>query len=78
VGSARARSPMKFAPRDGVAYFERFGFAAKDIHPLFREAIRLRRVPWWMRLFSFFPDPDPRNPGKARWSAIVRLIRSRG
>ena len=53
MGSELASSPMKFAPRDGVAYFERFGFAAKNIHPLFREAIRLRRVPWWMRLFSF-------------------------
>ena len=73
MGSHLSEAPLKFAPANGVAFFENLGWKAIDIHSLLREAIRLRRVPFFMRLFSLFPDPDPRSPGKVRWSAIVRL-----
>jgi hypothetical protein len=34
-------------------------------------------VPFFLRLFSLFPEPDPRNPGKmTRWSAVARLERN--
>jgi len=64
---------MKFAPPNGVAFFEAIGWRAPDIRPIFRAAVRFRRVPMLLRLFSLFPDPDPRNPVKAFWSAVVRL-----
>ncbi|MCA1828426.1 MAG: SAM-dependent methyltransferase [Myxococcales bacterium] len=75
MGKHLDNAPMKFAPRDGVAFFEKIGWKARDIRSIYRAAVRFRRVPLVMRLFAVFPDPDPRNPGKKFWSAVVRLER---
>jgi methyltransferase (TIGR00027 family) len=69
-------APMKFAPPDGVAFFETLGWKAKDIRSIYREAVSFRRVPLFLRLFAIFPEPDPRKPGNARWSAVVRFERA--
>jgi methyltransferase (TIGR00027 family) len=66
-------APLTFAPDNGVAFFEALGWKALEIRSLFHEAVRLKRVPWFFRLFAWFPQPDPRNPGGERWSAVVRL-----
>jgi methyltransferase (TIGR00027 family) len=71
-----ANAPMKFAPGEGVAYFEALGWKVRDVRSLFREAVRLRRLPLFLRMFGFLPDPDPRKVEKARWSAVVRLQRA--
>jgi methyltransferase (TIGR00027 family) len=77
MGPHMRNAPMKFAPDDGVAFFEKLGWRANDVRSFFREAVRLRRVPMWMRIFALFPDPDPRRPGpRARWSAVVRCERA--
>lgn len=68
-------APWKFAPSDGVAYFERLGWRVSDMDNLFTKAAEFRRLPVFMRIFSIFPQPDPRNPGKAMWSGIVRFGR---
>jgi methyltransferase (TIGR00027 family) len=75
MGDRLRNAPMKFAPPDGVAFFEALGWKARDIRSIFRSAVEFRRVPAFLRLFSFFPEPDPRKPGNARWSAVVRLER---
>lgn len=66
---------MKFAPANGVAFYEETGWNVRDILSMYRAAVRYRRVPFLMRLFSFLPDPDPRNPGNQPWGAVVRLER---
>jgi methyltransferase (TIGR00027 family) len=76
MGRHLVNAPIKFAPPNGVAFFEEIGWRVRDLHSFFREAIRLRRVPLLVRgLGLFFPEPDPRNLGRSRWSAIVRLER---
>lgn len=70
-----ANAPMNFAPENGVAFFEELGWKARDIGSYFPTAVRLRRAPWFLRLFAGFSDPDPRKLGKSRWSAVVRLGR---
>jgi methyltransferase (TIGR00027 family) len=75
MGENLANAPLKFAPADGVAFFEALGWKARDILEIFQEAVRFRRVPFIFRFFALFPHPDPRNPGKARWSAVVRFER---
>jgi methyltransferase (TIGR00027 family) len=75
MGSQLALAPMKFAPPSGVGFFESYGWRAPDIHSLFRAAARLRRLPPLLWPLAMFPDPDPRRPGAARWSAVVRLSR---
>jgi methyltransferase (TIGR00027 family) len=75
MGAHLDRAPMKFAAADGVAFFEKLGWKARDIRSYVREAIRLRRAPFFLRLFAVFPEPDARKPGNARWSAVVRFER---
>ena len=76
MGSLLDNAPMKFAPPDGVAYFEKFGWKARDIRSFVREGLRLRRLPIFLRVFALFPEPDPRNLGNARWSGVVRFERA--
>jgi methyltransferase (TIGR00027 family) len=73
MGAHLENAPMKFAPAEGVAFFEKLGWKARDIRSYFREAIRFRRAPLLLRLFAVFPEPDARKPGNARWSAVVRF-----
>ena len=75
MGAHFENAPFKFAPPDGVAFFEALGWKAHDIRSLFHEAIRMRRLPWLLRPFALLPKPDPRRPGSARWSAVVRFER---
>ncbi|HEY1239468.1 MAG TPA: SAM-dependent methyltransferase [Bryobacteraceae bacterium] len=76
MGDHLAQAPLKFAPPDGVAFFETLGWKAVDIHSIVREAVRFRRAPLFLRLFSLFPEPDPRNLGmRSRWSGVARFER---
>jgi len=75
-GRHPARALVRFAPENGVAFFESLGWRARDVRPILRAAIGFRRVPLWMRPLALFPDPDPRRLGTARWSAVVRFERA--
>jgi methyltransferase (TIGR00027 family) len=75
MGRHLANAPMKFAPPNGVAFFEALGWRVRDLNSFVREAIRLRRGPWLFRALSFLPEPDPRDLGRSRWSAVVRFER---
>ena len=54
----------------GLSSFTEQGRAAEAS---LREAARLHRLPLFLRPFIFFPEPDPRRLGNARWSAVIRL-----
>lgn len=72
-----ANAPMKFAPPDGVAFFEALGFRALEIESVLHAAGKFKRLPWLLRLFAKFPAPDPRKLGEhARWTGVVRLERA--
>lgn len=75
MGSELSNAPMKFAPENGVAFFEALGWNVRETRVLVREAVRMKRAPWFFRLFMAFPDPDPRRLGKKRWGAVVRFER---
>jgi methyltransferase (TIGR00027 family) len=74
-GDQLVHAPVKFAPADGVAFFEARGWHARDTRSLFPEGCRRRRVPWHLRPFALLPDADPRRPDRP-WAAAVRLERS--
>jgi len=76
MGKLLSQAPFKFAPPNGVAFFENLGWKVRDIRPLFHEAARLKRLPLWMRPFSLFPPANPRALGNERWSAVVRFERA--
>ena len=76
VGSDLAENAtMRFAPADGVAFFAPLGWNAADVRSFFRAALGFHRLPRWMRLFGFLPDPDPCRPGRRPWGAAVRFTR---
>lgn len=76
VGKLLENAPMKFAPPNGVAYFEAMGWKAQEICSVLVSAARFKRLPFPLGLFARLPQPDPRNVGRARWSAIVRFERT--
>jgi len=76
MGVHLAQAPLKFAPPEGVVFFETLGWKVLEIHSVVREAVRFRRAPLFLRLFSVFPEPDPRKLGRwSRWSGVARFER---
>jgi O-methyltransferase involved in polyketide biosynthesis len=76
MGTHLTNAPMKFAPSNGVAYFEAFSWKVAEVRSIFHAAARHRRLPLLMRLFAIFPEPDPRKLGRSPWSGVVLLERS--
>jgi methyltransferase (TIGR00027 family) len=76
MGEQITGAPLKFAPADGVAFFEALGWRATHIRSLFPEAVRLHRLPLFIPPGALHPDTDPRRPGTTRWSGVVRLERA--
>ncbi len=69
-------APFKFAPPEGIGYFEDRGWRVGAVESVFVVAHRLRRLPWFLRLVARLPQPDPHRPPRNRpWSAVVRLTR---
>jgi methyltransferase (TIGR00027 family) len=70
------KAPLKFAPPEGIAFLESLGWRGREVHSLFKEAARLRRLPLYLRPFELLPDPDPRHPGNYPWAGVVRFERA--
>jgi methyltransferase (TIGR00027 family) len=74
AGGMMDNAPFKFAPVNGLAYFEDLGWKTVEVESEFTAAYRLHRLPLWLRLLARLPQPDPRNPGEtSSWSAVARL-----
>lgn len=73
MGATLTNAPLKFAPENGVAFFEALAWRVAQVHSIFHAAVRFRRLPWFLRPFALLPEPNPRNLGKARWSGVVEL-----
>jgi methyltransferase (TIGR00027 family) len=66
-------APVQFAPEEGPAYFDRFGWTAIEVESLFENAARLKRLPFLLRLMSLLPQP--KGPNRI-WSGVCRLHRT--
>jgi methyltransferase (TIGR00027 family) len=66
-------APFKFAPENGLAYFENLGWRTLEVESVFVTAHRYRRLPTFMRPMTWLPETDPRRPGGSRWSAVALL-----
>jgi hypothetical protein len=76
MGDLLDSAPFKFAPANGIAFFEALGWKLGELRSLFHEGARLKRLPLLMRPFALFPPPNPRQLGKERWSGVVRFTRA--
>ena len=73
MGRLLANAPMRFAPPNGIAYFESLGWKVMQAHELARTAASLHRLPWLLRPFMLLPQPNPRDLRRGRWAAVVQL-----
>jgi methyltransferase (TIGR00027 family) len=73
TGGIMQNAPFKFAPNNGLAYFEELGWKTADVESVVLAAYRFHRLPPWLRLLARLPQPDPRNPGSKRWNGVARL-----
>jgi methyltransferase (TIGR00027 family) len=71
-------APFKFAPENGLAYFEDLGWHVVQAESQLLSAHRLHRLPWFMHPLAWLPKPDLRNPGRARSAATALLTRQDG
>jgi methyltransferase (TIGR00027 family) len=66
-------APFKFAPENGLGFFEGLGWRTVEVEALYLAAHRFRRLPMFMRPLTWLPQPDPRHPGGRAWSATALL-----
>jgi len=66
-------APFKFAPENGVAFFENLGWRTVEVESLLVAARRFHRLPIVMRAVAMLPEPNPRHPGRRAWSAVALL-----
>lgn len=66
-------APFKFAPDNGLAFFEGLGWHVAEAESLFTAAQRFHRLPISMRSLGWLPQPNPRHPGRRPWSAVTLL-----
>lgn len=69
---AEAGSPLKFAPREGPAFFAQYGWQTVETRSLLHMAAQLHRLSWGLRLLSLLPDPGGRKPEKP-WGGVCVL-----
>jgi len=66
-------APFKFAPENGLAYFEDLGWRTVEAESNLEAANRFRRLPMFMRPLAWLPQTDPRHPGRRPWGAVAVL-----
>ncbi|MFE0138095.1 class I SAM-dependent methyltransferase [Streptomyces sp. NPDC059037] len=71
--SKKNNAPVVFGPANGIGFFEEAGWTVERFASQLPAAAKWKRLSPFMRLLSLFPQPDPRQPRRAPWSAVVRL-----
>ena len=71
---AEAGAPLHFAPEEGPEFFIEYGWKPVVVYSMLKEAAKVKRLPWLLRLISFLPEP--KRPGKRPWSAVCLLSKS--
>ena len=72
VAGISENAPFKFAPENGLAFFEDFGWRAAEAESMLVAANRLNRLPIWMRPRTW-RRTDLRRPGGTPTSAVALL-----
>lgn len=72
----RQTAPFKFAPAEGTAFFEPFGWRTVSVQPLIKAAARYKRLPASLRIAAWFPARHPGN-GNRPWSGVCHLERDK-
>jgi methyltransferase (TIGR00027 family) len=71
----RQAAPLKFAPDDGPDFFLRYGWKPADVRSLLKNAARLKRLPFFLRLIALLPESESSRRNRP-WSGICLLSKS--
>ncbi len=72
----QARAPLRFAPPEGPAFFERHGWHPVAVESPLKEGARHNRLPLLLRLFAILPESSGPQ-GNRPWSGICLLEKVR-
>lgn len=72
VAGISENAPFKFAPENGLAFFEDLGWRPVEAESLLMAAKRFRRLPIWMRPLTWRRS-DLRHPGGRPTTAVALL-----
>jgi methyltransferase (TIGR00027 family) len=73
VAGIAESAPFKFAPENGLTFFEDLGWRTVEAESVLEAAYRLHRLPIWMRPLVWLPKSDLRHPGNKPTSAVALL-----
>src|SRR6266853_6831672 len=62
-------APFKFAPQEGPAFFERYGWKPIEVQSLLKNAARLKRLSFVLRLFALLPENEKSRRDRP-WSGV--------
>ena len=65
-------APFKFAPEEGPAFFTQFGWRPVEVQSFLKNAARLKRLPFFLRLFALLPETE-RSRRDRPWSGACLL-----
>jgi methyltransferase (TIGR00027 family) len=65
-------APFKFAPQEGPEFFRRFGWNPVEVQSLLKNAARLKRLPFLLKLVALLPETQ-RSRRDRPWSGICLL-----
>jgi methyltransferase (TIGR00027 family) len=68
-------APFKFAPGEGPGFFLRYGWKPVDVRSLLKNAARLKRLSFFLRLAALLPESENSRRNRP-WSGICLLSRS--
>jgi methyltransferase (TIGR00027 family) len=68
-------APFKFAPDEGPGFFLRYGWKPADVRSLLKNAARLKRLPFFLRLIALLPESESSRRNRP-WSGICLLSKS--
>ncbi len=65
----REAAPFKFAPQEGPAFFERYGWMPVEVQSLLKNAARLKRLSFVLRVFALLPENEKSRRDRP-WSGV--------
>jgi methyltransferase (TIGR00027 family) len=65
-------APFKFAPEEGPAFFARFGWKPAEVQSLLKNAAKLKRLPFLLRLVALLPESEKSRRDRP-WSGVSLL-----
>jgi methyltransferase (TIGR00027 family) len=69
---AQASAPLKFGPAEGPEFFKPYGWNPIDVRSSLHAGAKVKRTPFWLRLFALLPDSKGRVKNQP-WGGVILL-----